>query len=343
MEAPPVQYVRTSDGFDIAYASTGGGRPLVFLPLTFSHIQIFWDGDSVLREWLLGLAARFQLIQYDGRGQGMSSRGLPESHTALDEVADLEAVAERLRIQRFVLMARGPMGPTAIRYAAANPHRVEAMILFSSTATGGAWPEAFASALAAENWNLFLQSFTAFDGRLKDSTATVQRMAQTVTQSDWRILIRDWIASDVRDLLPSVKTPTLVVHPRGVIQPLPEESMKLAAQLPNARLLAIDGSTQMGEPVAGLKAVDDFLASLPPADSSLDESRKPGANVMAGLSAREIEVLRLVAAGRSNQQIADELVISLNTVRRHVSNVFDKTGVANRTEASVYARDHGLF
>jgi DNA-binding NarL/FixJ family response regulator len=61
-----------------------------------------------------------------------------------------------------------------------------------------------------------------------------------------------------------------------------------------------------------------------------------------GLSQREVEVLRLVAAGRSNQQIADELVISLNTVRRHVSNVFDKTGVANRTEASVYARDHGI-
>jgi NarL family two-component system response regulator LiaR len=60
------------------------------------------------------------------------------------------------------------------------------------------------------------------------------------------------------------------------------------------------------------------------------------------LSSRELEVLRLLAAGRSNQQIADDLVISLNTVRRHVSNIFDKTGAANRTEAAVYARDHGL-
>jgi DNA-binding NarL/FixJ family response regulator len=61
-----------------------------------------------------------------------------------------------------------------------------------------------------------------------------------------------------------------------------------------------------------------------------------------GLSSREIDVLRLLAAGRSNQQIADELVISLNTVRRHVSNIFDKAGVANRVEAAAYARDHGL-
>ena len=61
-----------------------------------------------------------------------------------------------------------------------------------------------------------------------------------------------------------------------------------------------------------------------------------------GLSSREIEVLRLVAAGRSNQQIADELVISVNTVNRHLSNIFDKIGVANRAQATAYAKDHGL-
>jgi DNA-binding NarL/FixJ family response regulator len=61
-----------------------------------------------------------------------------------------------------------------------------------------------------------------------------------------------------------------------------------------------------------------------------------------GLSPREVEVLRLLGAGRSNQQIADELVISLNTVLRHVSNIFDKTGAANRAEAATYAAHKGL-
>jgi DNA-binding NarL/FixJ family response regulator len=61
-----------------------------------------------------------------------------------------------------------------------------------------------------------------------------------------------------------------------------------------------------------------------------------------GLSEREVEVLRLVAAGKSNQQIADELVISPNTVVRHVSNIFTKTGVANRTGAASFATRHGL-
>ena len=60
------------------------------------------------------------------------------------------------------------------------------------------------------------------------------------------------------------------------------------------------------------------------------------------LSPRELEVLRLIAAGKSNQQIADELVISPNTVGRHVSNIFNKLGFANRAEAATYALRQGL-
>lgn len=61
-----------------------------------------------------------------------------------------------------------------------------------------------------------------------------------------------------------------------------------------------------------------------------------------GLTAREVEVLRLVAAGKSNREIADTLVISLNTVLHHVSNIFTKTGAANRAEAVSYAHRRDL-
>jgi len=56
-----------------------------------------------------------------------------------------------------------------------------------------------------------------------------------------------------------------------------------------------------------------------------------------GLSPREMEVLRLIAQGCTNREIAETLTISLNTVARHVSNIFDKIGVANRTEAAAHA------
>jgi DNA-binding CsgD family transcriptional regulator len=62
----------------------------------------------------------------------------------------------------------------------------------------------------------------------------------------------------------------------------------------------------------------------------------------AGLTGREVEVLRLIAAGRSNRAIAQALYISPNTVLHHVSSIFAKTGVANRAEAAAYATRHGL-
>jgi LuxR family maltose regulon positive regulatory protein len=61
------------------------------------------------------------------------------------------------------------------------------------------------------------------------------------------------------------------------------------------------------------------------------------------LTGRELEVLRLLAAGRSNQRIARELVVALDTVKKHVTHVLGKLGVANRTEAVARARQLGLI
>ena len=61
-----------------------------------------------------------------------------------------------------------------------------------------------------------------------------------------------------------------------------------------------------------------------------------------GLTRREVEVLRLIALGSSNREIAEELVISLNTVFRHVSHIFAKTGATNRAQAATYAAQQHL-
>ena len=61
------------------------------------------------------------------------------------------------------------------------------------------------------------------------------------------------------------------------------------------------------------------------------------------LTARELEVLGMLAAGRSNRAIASELVVTVDTVKKHVSHVLDKLGAANRTEAVARARELGLI
>jgi ATP/maltotriose-dependent transcriptional regulator MalT len=76
----------------------------------------------------------------------------------------------------------------------------------------------------------------------------------------------------------------------------------------------------------------DRVDSIAPADTS-----SPG-----GLTSRELEVLRLVAAGKTNRAVATDLVISEKTVARHVSNIFDKLGVSSRAAATAYAYEHDL-
>ena len=72
-------------------------------------------------------------------------------------------------------------------------------------------------------------------------------------------------------------------------------------------------------------------------------SSKPGAAGKAGLTGRELEVLRLVAAGNTNRAIAGELVLSERTVDRHVSNIYAKLDVSSRAAATAYAYEHGLI
>jgi pimeloyl-ACP methyl ester carboxylesterase len=132
MDAPPVQYVTTSDGYNIAYAVSGRGRPLVLIPQLFSHIHLYWHEDTFVRPWLTRLAERFQLVQYDGRGQGMSTRGLPRSYTIEDAVHDLEAVIEAANLSKFAILAFDGTGHIAARYAAENPQLVEALVLVAT-------------------------------------------------------------------------------------------------------------------------------------------------------------------------------------------------------------------
>jgi DNA-binding NarL/FixJ family response regulator len=92
--------------------------------------------------------------------------------------------------------------------------------------------------------------------------------------------------------------------------------------------------------LAAARDVFERLGARPDLDH-LDERAPPTAS--GGLTERELEVLRLVAAGKSNRAIADQLTLSEHTVRRHLQNAFAKLQVSSRAAATAYAYEHGLI
>jgi LuxR family transcriptional regulator, maltose regulon positive regulatory protein len=113
----------------------------------------------------------------------------------------------------------------------------------------------------------------------------------------------------------------------------------LLAQLPAAR---------PGQQHAARHIDPGYLAALRRACGQADGA-PPGRAVGAPpglaepLTGRELEVLRLIAAGKSNQRIAHDLVVALDTVKKHVTHILGKLGAANRTEAVARARQLGLI
>jgi DNA-binding CsgD family transcriptional regulator/pimeloyl-ACP methyl ester carboxylesterase len=332
MEAPPVQFALTRDGKSIAYSVAGEGRPLVFVPNHVHHIA--WS-QAQWPELIEGLSGRFSLVQFNLRGQGLSSRGLPPDHSRVSWEEDLETVLDALKLDGALLMGTGIGAHISIGYAIKHPERVEGLIINCASVSMTAWPGTFWQGLANENWQVFLESLPPRGVTQDEARVWSGAMREMYTPEDWAIAIRATRLSDLKNDLALLRTKALVVHPRHYAQLPAEEGARLAAAI-GARYVGVEGEHMYGDTAQTLRAIDDFVRSVPRAEEAAV------AQESGGLSSRELEVLRLIAFGRSNQQIADELVISRNTVIRHVSNIFGKIGAANRAEAASYATRNGI-
>jgi LuxR family transcriptional regulator, maltose regulon positive regulatory protein len=134
--------------------------------------------------------------------------------------------------------------------------------------------------------------------------------------------------------------------PEGYVRVFVDEGV------PMARLLGrLAGTHRAGEVALPAAVPPDYLDRLArafqpggPRAATPTTHRLAGvAGLLEPLTTRELEVLGLLAAGRSNQQIADELVVTVDTVKSHVGHILDKLGAANRTQAVARARALGLL
>jgi DNA-binding CsgD family transcriptional regulator len=334
MESP--RFITSDKGRLQRSTVCGDGLPVVFMP-TWRITQEAWSANSV--GWLLtALAARYRVVNYDSRGMGMSTRGLPGNVSLESYFLDLEAVVERLRLNRFVLIGSHNSALVAARYAVKFPDRVAALVLNNS---GLAWPGVQVSSLretmARESWEAFLYSVLPSSYTLEVASRSREKFARWITQEDYLAALDVWRNASLEDVVSHIRTPTLVLKPRHCPHAKAECAVELARLLPNGRIVLLESDWPFGEPVQALDAIDSFLAELRLVVNGPSDTPSQAPGLAAGLSARQAQVLRLIAEGKTNGEIADELVISLRTVERHVAELYAKIGVRNRVEAAAFA------
>jgi pimeloyl-ACP methyl ester carboxylesterase/DNA-binding CsgD family transcriptional regulator len=340
MEPPPIRYTTTSDGKRLAYTVSGRGRPLVLVPNTFMHAYWAW---LQYPEWFSGLAERFRFVHFNYRGQGLSTRGLDAGHSIRDWQRDLEQVMDAAKVEKAVLMSPGHAGHIALRFAIEHPERVAALILFAPALKMAAWPNSLMLGVSAENWEVYARTAIPRHISAQQLEAWERAIPETQTQAEFQIAIREIFSWDLTGELADLRVPALVVHTRNLLTLPVEESQRFAAALPDARFVMTDGESVLGGATSGLAAIDSFLAALPePALPAEPSTRPAGATLQSQLTVREAEVLLLITGGRSNQQIANELVLSVRTVERHITNLYAKIGAHNKADATAYALRRGL-
>ena len=275
-----IRFCTSSDGVRIAYATVGQGPPLVRISPWFSHLEFEWE-NSLWRSHIDALSSRLLLIRYDSRGMGLSDRKVkdfsPEAY-----VCDLEAVVDALGFERVALYGVSQGGATAIAYAVRHPDRVSHLVIYDSFARM-AWlldteegQQRFEASLTLmrQGWGTDLpayrQLFTSLFMPDGDAEAIrqfneIQRVSASAENA--AALLSAMPDTDVRQLLPQVKTPTLVIHLRGdAVVPF-EMGRELAAAIPGARFLPLDGNNHFplpNEPATqtGWKAIEEFVGAV---------------------------------------------------------------------------------
>jgi DNA-binding CsgD family transcriptional regulator len=163
----------------------------------------------------------------------------------------------------------------------------------------------------------------------RDDFAALQRAAADAETA--AAMLEAIYATDVRGVLADIDAPTLVIHRRDDKAIPFEMGRDLAARIPGARLIALDGEIHL--PWLGDRESVLVALGAQQAEPVLD----------GPLSPREQEVLRLIAAGLSDAEIAERLIVSPHTVHRHVANIRTKLRQPSRAAAAAHAVREGLI
>jgi class 3 adenylate cyclase/pimeloyl-ACP methyl ester carboxylesterase len=272
---PNIQYATTIDGVSIAFYTTGEGPVLFDMPVPpFSHIQYEWQlfggddgapggragrpgGNPVMRERML--------VRYDCRGTGLSQRECadysPQAHAR-----DLAAVADRLGLDRFSILAPASAGPPALIFAAEQPDRVESIVLVGSWARPEHVSQIGAMIPMIDGaWDVFTETVAhmIFGWSAGPPARQYAAMIRSgVTPEVAKATLEAETAMEITALLPRVRAHALIVHLAGNTIVSADAARELAAAIPGSQMIVIDGSYGMTDGVSAAPVqhiIDAFL------------------------------------------------------------------------------------
>jgi len=352
--ALPMHYATTSDGVRIAYLSVGDGSPLVFGSNIFGDASRYCAGDPHVCEVTDRLAhLGWRVIRYDHRGMGASDRNVSDlSLTA--RVRDLDAIVRALNLEGFALGGVDIGAVTAVAYAVEHPEAVSHLLLLSPWASGARYLQipALRAAYSAEapgehEWRLFANILSSVAAGFKDPEG-VRRHTDAFLQTTSPHALSAFNAAnariDIRGLLRRVKAPTLVTHEPSFPFGSFELCQEVAAGIPHAEFLVVNENSiaarEHGENVAAIDRFSRTGTAMASPPATPVESVKP--SYVDTLTSREIQVLRQVANGATNKEIAADLGVAVSTIERHLVNLYAKLGARGRAEAIAFAVRNGV-
>jgi class 3 adenylate cyclase len=271
----PVRYVRSGEA-NLGYQVVGEGPPdLLVLTGWFSHLEAGWD-VAPARRFLERLAEFARVILFDPRGLGLSD-DFDVAFSLDQDLEDALAVLDALDCDRVALYGRWSGGALAVKLAAEQPERVSAVVLYAAAARMS-WAPDYDWALTEEQRAAVIE--TAIEGwgdtgsremarwgpSFADDPALMAWAArqQRLMAAPGKARIR-WDKAgeiDVRELLPRIEAPTLVMH-RAEERLWDERHARyLADHIPDARYLALPGADSVdfvGDSGAILDAIEEFL------------------------------------------------------------------------------------
>jgi class 3 adenylate cyclase len=270
---PPTHYA-DSDGVSIAYQVHGDGElDLVFVPGFVSHVELLWESPAVAR-FLRRLASFARVVVFDKRGQGLSDR--PGNPPTLEEsMDDLRAVLEAASCRRPAIFGISEGGPMSTLFAATYPERISSLVLYGTYARMVRSPD-FPLGIPGDvldRWGDMVHQEWGGPVGLRywapsavgdpESERWWSRLLRQGTSPAGAIALIDlYREMDVRAILPSINVPALVLHRADDRVVQVGQGRFLAAQIPDARFVALDGADHLawvGDQDALLDEVEEFL------------------------------------------------------------------------------------